>query len=43
MIPKVRACMAAAEAGVRAQIINGTQASALAFCLDGNSQGTTVV
>ncbi len=43
MIPKVRACLAAASAGVRAQIVNGTRTSALVSCLDGTSPGTTVV
>lgn len=42
MIPKVRACVAGARAGVSACIVNGTSAGALADCLDGSKTGTTV-
>lgn len=42
MIPKARACLAAAEAGVRGHIVNGTRPRALAACLDGAETGTAI-
>ena len=43
MIPKLRACLQACEAGIAAHIINGTRPRALLDCVDGASTGTTVV
>jgi acetylglutamate kinase len=42
MIPKLQACLLAARAGVSAHIVNGTEAGALAHCIDGSATGTTV-
>jgi acetylglutamate kinase len=42
MIPKLRACVRAASAGVRCHIVDGREASALKTALAGSRQGTLV-
>ncbi len=43
MIPKMRACLEAAEAGLSANIINGTVPGALLHCMEGSTTGTLVL
>ena len=42
MIPKLEACLAAARAGARAGIVNGTRPGALPAWMDGSGSGTAV-
>jgi acetylglutamate kinase len=42
MIPKLQACIQAAEAGISAHIVNGTKSQALVNCMSGAVTGTTV-
>lgn len=42
MIPKLNACIEAADAGAQAYIVNGTNAGAIPGCLDGTTVGTSV-
>ena len=42
MIPKLEACIQAAEAGISAHIVNGTTPRALVNCMNGTVTGTTV-
>ena len=42
MIPKARACLAAAEAGVQGHIVNGTRPKALLHCLEGTETGSAI-
>ena len=41
MVPKIKACLRAAEAGATAYIIDGRQPGALLDCINGKSTGTT--
>jgi len=42
MVPKLRAALAAAEAGCTVAIVDGTDADAVRAALDGRPTGTTV-
>ena len=42
MIPKARACLAAAEAGAPGYIVNGTRPNALLRCMEGAETGTAI-
>ena len=42
MLPKLEACLRAAERGARAQIVDGRQPGALVQCLEGATLGTTI-